>query len=137
MIDRYTRPVLATIWSDVRRYETWLKVELAACEAMEAAGLVPAGTAAEVRAKASGKLDAKRILEHEERTRHDVIAFLTHVEELAGASARWLHLGMTSSDVLDAAFAILLRESADEILAGVDQLARRRWRARRTSTARR
>ena len=122
MIDRYTRPALATIWSDVRRYETWLKVELAACEAMEDAGLVPVGTAAEVRAKASGKLDAKRILEHEERTRHDVIAFLTHVEELAGVNARWLHLGMTSSDVLDAAFAILLRESADEILAGVDQL---------------
>ena len=122
MIDRYTRPALATIWSDVRRYETWLRVELAACEAMEDAGLVPVGTAAEVRAKASGKLDAKRILEHEERTRHDVIAFLTHVEELAGVSARWLHLGMTSSDVLDAAFAILLRESADEILAGVDQL---------------
>ena len=122
MIDRYTRPVLATIWSDGRRYETWLKVELAACQAMEAAGLVPAGTAAEVGAKASGKLDAKRILEHEERTRHDVIAFLTHVEELAGTSARWLHLGMTSSDVLDAGFAILLRESADEILAGVDGL---------------
>ena len=122
MIDRYTRPVLATIWSDGRRYETWLKVELAACEAMEAAGLVPAGTAAEVRSKASGKLDAKRILEHEERTRHDVIAFLTHVEELAGASARWLHLGMTSSDVLDAAFAILMREAADEILAGVAEL---------------
>ena len=122
MIERYTRPALATIWTDVRRYETWLRVELAACEAMEAASLVPVGTAAEVRAKASGKLDAKRILEHEERTRHDVIAFLTHVEELAGVSARWLHLGMTSSDVLDAAFGILLRESADEILAGVDQL---------------
>jgi adenylosuccinate lyase len=122
MIERYTRPVLATIWSDASRYETWLKVELAACEAMEAAGLVPTGSTAEVRAKASGKLNAKRILEHEERTRHDVIAFLTHVEELAGVTARWLHLGMTSSDVLDAAFAILLRNSADEILAGVDLL---------------
>ena len=122
MIDRYTRPALAKIWSDARRYETWLQVELAACEAMERAGQVPAGTAAEVRAKAAGKLDAKRILEIEERTRHDVIAFLTHVEELAGGGARWLHLGMTSSDVLDAAFAIQLREAADEILAGVDQL---------------
>ncbi len=122
MIERYTRPVLTTLWSDARRYETWLKVELSACEAMEAAGAVPVGTAAEVRGKASGKLDPKRILEHEERTRHDVIAFLTHVEELAGGSARWLHLGMTSSDVLDAGFAILLREAADEILAGIDQL---------------
>ena len=122
MIDRYTQPILAQIWSDARRYETWLAVELAACQAMEEASVVPAGTATDVRAKAEGKLDAKRILEHEERTRHDVIAFLTHVEELAGASARWLHLGMTSSDVLDASLAMLLREAADAILEGVDQL---------------
>jgi len=123
MIERYTRPALAEIWSDARRYETWLAVELAACEAMEAAGQVPAGTAAEVRAKAKGKLDVRRILQIEEQTRHDVIAFLTHVEELAGAPARWLHLGMTSSDVLDASFALLLRAAADQILAGVDQLS--------------
>jgi adenylosuccinate lyase len=122
MIERYTRPVMAKIWSDARRYETWLEVELAACAAMEAAGQVPAGTAAEVRGKAVGQLDAQRILAIEERTRHDVIAFLTHVEELAGAPARWLHLGMTSSDVLDASFALLLRQAADEILVGVDQL---------------
>jgi len=122
MIDRYTRPALAKIWSDARRYEAWLTVELAACEAMETAGRVPAGTAARVRAQAANRLDARRILEIEERTRHDVIAFLTHVEELAGEAARWLHLGMTSSDVLDAAFAMLLREAADEILAGVDEL---------------
>src|SRR5262249_25632480 len=76
------------------------------------------GTAAAVRAKAQGKLDPARILEHEERTRHDVIAFLTHVEELAGEPARWLHLGMTSSHVLDASPAITLVEAADQILAG-------------------
>jgi len=122
MIARYTRPELAAIWSDDHRFETWLRVELSACEAMEAAGLVPPGTAAAVRAKAAGKLDAARIAEHEERTRHDVIAFLTHVEELAGEPARWLHLGMTSSDVLDAAFAVQLVEAADHILAGVDLL---------------
>src|SRR5690242_7176721 len=122
MIDRYTRPPLAAIWSDARRYEVWLRVELAACEAMEAAGTVPAGTAAAVREKAAGKLNPPRILEIENRTRHDVIAFLTHVEELAGEPARWLHLGMTSSDVLDASFAILLHEAAGEILAGVDLL---------------
>jgi len=75
-----------------------------------------------VRAKAAGKLDPARILEHEERTRHDVIAFLTHVEELAGEPARWLHLGMTSSDVLDASLAIQLVEAADQILAGIDLL---------------
>ena len=122
MISRYTRPELAELWSDRHRYETWLKVELSACAEMEAAGTVPAGTAAAVRAKAQGKLDPARILEHEERTRHDVIAFLTHVEELAGEPARWLHLGMTSSDVLDASLALTLVEAADEILAGVDLL---------------
>src|SRR3954471_20911541 len=122
MIDRYTRPPLAALWSDSRRYEVWLGVELAACEAMEAAGSVPRGTAAAVREKAEGKLNAPRFLEIEPRPRHDVIAFLTHVEELAGEPARWLHLGMTSSDVLDASFAILLREAAQEILAGLDIL---------------
>ena len=122
MIPRYTRAELAELWSDSHRYETWLRVELAACAEMEKAGTVPAGTAAAVRAKAAGKLDPARILEHEERTRHDVIAFLTHVEELAGEPARWLHLGMTSSDVLDAALAIQLYEAADQILAGIDEL---------------
>ena len=76
-----------------------------------------------MRAKAAGQLDPARIAEHETRTRHDVIAFLTHVEELAGEPARWLHLGMTSSDVLDAALAIQLREAADEILSGIDRAA--------------
>ncbi len=124
MIDRYSRPALLTLWSDSRRYETWLKVELAACEAMEISGRVPQGTAAVVRERAAGKLDAARINEIELRTRHDVIAFLTHVEELAGEPARWLHLGMTSSDVLDASLAILMRDAADEILGGIDELAR-------------
>src|SRR3954452_2527114 len=122
MIPRYTRNELVEIWSDARRYETWLRVELAACQAMEAAGTVPAGTAAVVRERAAGKLDPAAIAAHEARTRHDVIAFLSHVEELAGEPARWLHLGMTSSDVLDAAFAIQLCEAADQILAGVDLL---------------
>jgi adenylosuccinate lyase len=122
MIARYTRPDLTALWSDQYRFDTWLRVELAACEAMETAGTVPAGSAAAVRAKAQGKLDPVAILAHEERTRHDVIAFLTHVEELAGEPARWLHLGMTSSDVLDASFALQLVAAADEILAGVDLL---------------
>src|SRR5690242_1090315 len=122
MIDRYTRPPLAALWSDARRYDVWLRVELAACEAMEAAGSVPKGTAAAVREKAAGNLNPPRILEHEERTRHDVIAFLTHVEELAGEPARWLHLGMTSSDVLDAALAIQIVEATDQILEGIDKL---------------
>src|SRR3970282_2052370 len=97
MIPRYTPDDFKELWSDARRYRAWLDVELAACEAMERAGVVPAGTAAEVRPVAS-RLDSKRIDEIEGTTRHDVIAFLTHVEELAGAPARWLHRGMTSSD---------------------------------------
>jgi adenylosuccinate lyase len=138
MIARYTRPELVELWSDRHRYETWLRVELAACSAMESAGIVPAGTAARISAKASGKLDPARILEHEERTRHDVIAFLTHVEELVGEPARWLHLGMTSSDVLDAALAITLVAAADQILAGVELLraaCRRRAEEHRATVA--
>src|SRR2546421_11233794 len=105
MIPRYTRPELTELWSDRHRYETWLRIELAACSAMESAGRVPKGTAEAVREKAAGRLDPARILEHEERTRHDVIAVLTHVEELVGEPARWLHLGMTSSGVRDAGLA--------------------------------
>ncbi|HVU50790.1 MAG TPA: adenylosuccinate lyase [Polyangia bacterium] len=138
MIARYTRPELQRLWSDQHRFDTWLRVELAACLAMEAAGAVPGGTAAAVRAKAEGKLDPARILEHEERTRHDVIACLTHVEELAGEPARWLHLGMTSSDVLDASLALQLVAATDEILAGTDLLlaaCRRRAQEHRATPA--
>jgi adenylosuccinate lyase len=122
MITRYSRPELVAIWSDASRYAAWLDVELAACEAMEEAGAVPRGTAQAVRAKAHGKLDAARIDEHERITRHDVIAFLTHVEELAGEPARWLHLGMTSSDVLDTATALQCQRALDRILDGIDEL---------------
>jgi adenylosuccinate lyase len=122
MISRYTRPELAELWSDRHRYETWLKVELSACKEMEAAGAVPAGTAAAVWAKAQGRLDPARILEHEERTRHDVIAFLTHVEEVCGEDARFLHLGLTSSDLLDTTLAIQLQRAADLLLADLDRV---------------
>src|SRR6476646_11283028 len=138
MIPRYTRKELVELWSDGHRYETWLRVELAACAEMEKSGAVPAGTAEAIRAKAAGKLDPARIAAHEERTRHDVIAFLSHVEELAGEPARWLHLGMTSSDVLDASYAITLVESADQILAGIDLLraaCRRRAEEHRATVA--
>jgi adenylosuccinate lyase len=123
MILRYSRPELRALWSDQHRFDTWLEVELAACEAMEAEGVVPAGSGARVRERASGKLDPERILAIEETTKHDVIAFLTHVEELAGEDARWLHLGMTSSDVLDSSFAMLLGEALDHVLDGLDRLA--------------
>lgn len=122
MIQRYTRPELSEIWSDGHRFETWLRVELAACEAMEAEDLVPETTAEAVRVRAAGSLRPERIAEIEATTRHDVIAFLTHVEELAGEPARWLHLGMTSSDVLDTALALQCAEAGERILAGVDAL---------------
>ncbi len=115
MIPRYTPDDMAALWSPERKYESWLAIELAACESMETAGLVPAGTAGRVRAQKLA-LDPKRIDAIEAETRHDVIAFLTHVEELAGEPARWLHRGMTSSDVLDTSFAMLLRDAADALL---------------------
>jgi adenylosuccinate lyase len=123
MISRYSRPELAALWDDAYRFELWLVIELAACEAMEQVGTVPLGTAAKVRDAAAGKLNAQRILEIEQNTRHDVIAFLTHVEELAGEPARWLHLGMTSSDVLDTALALQTGRALDRILSGVLGLA--------------
>jgi adenylosuccinate lyase len=121
MIPRYSPKDFVELWSAAHRYETWLEVELAACAAMEEEGLVPKGTAAGLRAK-NVKLDADRIEEIEKTTKHDVIAFLTHVEERAGIDARWLHRGMTSSDVLDTSLAMLLRDAADALLARCDLL---------------
>jgi adenylosuccinate lyase len=123
MIARYARPELAALWDDRSRFELWLEIELAACRAMERAGTVPPGSADHVRAAASGRLDPQRILEIEARTRHDVIAFLTHVEELAGEPARWLHLGMTSSDVLDTALALQTTRALDRVLVQLELLA--------------
>jgi adenylosuccinate lyase len=128
MIPRYTPPELAALWSSERRFQIWLEVELAACEAMEEAGVVPKGVAGRIRDKKL-VLDAARIEEIERTTKHDVIAFLTHVEELAGDDARWLHRGMTSSDVLDTSFAIQLRDAADGLVkrtsALLESLAKR------------
>jgi len=121
VVPRYTPDDFADLWSPARRYEVWLDVELAACAAMEEEGLVPAGTAATIRAKHI-VLSPARIDEIERTTKHDVIAFLTHLEELAGSEARWLHRGMTSSDVLDTSLAILLRDAADKLLARCDKL---------------
>jgi adenylosuccinate lyase len=121
VIPRYTPTDFAELWSPARRFAIWLDVELAACDALEEAGLVPRGIAAAIRAK-NIALDPARIDEIERTTRHDVIAFLTHVEELAGLDARWLHRGMTSSDVLDSSLAILLRDAADRLIARCDKV---------------
>jgi adenylosuccinate lyase len=121
VIPRYTPSDFTELWSSAHRFSVWLDVEIAACEAMQEAGLVPAGTAAAIRGRALA-LNASRIDEIERTTKHDVIAFLTHVEELAGIDARWLHRGMTSSDVLDTSFAILLRDAADKLIERCDRL---------------
>src|SRR5579883_3378549 len=111
MIERYSRPEMARWFTDACRFELWLEVELAACEAMEAEGSVPAGTAMSIR-KAQLHPNPTRINELEQTTRHDVIAFLTHIEELAGPAARFLHLGMTSSDVVDTALALQMTRAS-------------------------
>ena len=118
---------MGAIWSEQRRYETWLEVELAAADAMAEAGLVPADAARELRAKAA--FDIARIEEIEQTTQHDVIAFTTAVAEKVGPAARWLHFGLTSSDVVDTAQAIQLRQACDLIvkdLAGLMEAVRGR-----------
>lgn len=119
MIPRYAPADFQALWSQKRKYQAWFDVEIAACRAMEGAGVVPAGTADEVSAFRS-QLDAAAIDEIEKVTRHDVIAFLTHVEALAGDPARWLHRGMTSSDVLDSSLALLLVEATDKLSSRLD-----------------
>src|SRR4051812_11821949 len=123
MIPRYSRPEMVALWTPERRYQTWLEVELAAGRAMADAGLVPREAIEECAAKAGtfSAQDAARIDEIEKTTRHDVIAFLTFLEERIGPPARHLHFGMTSSDVLDTSLAMLLRDAADLIDAGIDK----------------
>ena len=123
MIPRYSRPEMAALWTAERRYQTWLEVELAAARAMAEEGMVPRAAVEECAAKAGSfsAQDAARIDEIEKTTRHDVIAFLTFLEERIGPAARHLHFGMTSSDVLDTSLGILLRDAADLILAGLDK----------------
>ncbi len=121
MIPRYTHPDMGRIWSETRRYETWLQVEVAAAEAMAEAGLVPADAARDLRER--GAFDIARIDEIEKTTQHDVIAFTTAVAEKVGPSARWLHFGLTSSDVVDTAQAVQMVEACDLTLRNLEALA--------------
>ena len=114
MISRYTRPEMGRIWEPENRYTKWLEVEIAACEAMTDEGLVPKEALETIKKKAG--FSVERILEIEETTKHDVIAFLTNVEEYVGPDSRYIHLGLTSSDVLDTSFALLLKEAMDVII---------------------
>src|SRR6202451_1248893 len=126
MIDRYTRPEMARIWSDENKYRQWLEVELAAAEALAATHDVPPEAARALRKPAT--LDLQRIQEIEREVKHDVIAFTTAVSEslaAAGeaAASRWLHYGLTSNDVVDTAQALLVRAASDVILSGINDLA--------------
>ncbi len=120
MIARYTRPEMGRLWTEQAKYDSWLEVELAACEAMARTGQVPPKAAARLRKTA--RFDVARIEEIEKQVRHDVIAFLSAVAEHAGEDARYLHLGMTSSDVLDTSMALRLRQVAGLLVEGVDRL---------------
>jgi adenylosuccinate lyase len=120
MIARYTSPEMGRVWSEQRRYEAWLQVETAAAEAMARAGIIPPEAARDIRER--GGFDVARIDEIERVTQHDVIAFTTAVAEQVGPSARWLHFGLTSSDVIDTAQALQMRDACDLILTGLGDL---------------
>ena len=120
MIERYTLPQMGALWTQRRKYEAWLEVELAVCEALEEVNKVPKGTAAHVRRKVT--IDPNRIDAIEKVAKHDVVAFLEFVAEQAGPKARYIHAGLTSSDVLDTGLALQLVESGAIILQDLDQL---------------
>ncbi len=120
MIARYTRPEMGALWGEEAKVARWLRVELAVCEAWARRGAIPADALARIRARA--RVDAGRIAAIEARVHHDVIAFLTDLEAAIGEDSRFVHLGLTSSDVLDTALALALVEAADALIAGVDRL---------------
>lgn len=120
MIKRYTRQTMGDLWTDQNKYATWLKVELLVCEAMAKYGMIPEQAYEVIRSKAN--FSVERIEEIELETRHDVIAFLTNVAEHVGPESRFIHKGLTSSDILDTAMAVLLRQAGKIILQGCDLL---------------
>ncbi|HKP01117.1 MAG TPA: adenylosuccinate lyase [Nitrospiraceae bacterium] len=120
MIDRYARPKMKAIWDLKHKYEIWLDVELAACAAFERAGRVPRGTAARIGKRAT--IDVKRIARIEKVTKHDVIAFLESLVESVGPEHRFLHMGLTSSDIVDTALAVQMTEALDLILDDLEGL---------------
>ena len=120
MIDRYTRPEMGAVWSQATKYAAWLRVELAVCEAYARRGRIPPDALARISAQA--RVDPARIDAIEARVRHDVIAFLTNLEEALGADSRYVHVGLTSSDVVDTALALQLQQASDLLLAGLQRL---------------
>jgi len=120
MIERYSREEMKSIWNDFNKYSLWLKIEIAAAEAMEKYKIIPKGISKKVKKKA--KINTKRILEIEKKVKHDVIAFLTSITEKVGKEARYLHKGMTSSDILDTCFNLQLKQSGEILIKDLDLL---------------
>jgi len=120
MIPRYSRAKMESIWSPENRYQKWLDIEILACEAMAKLGFIPEASLETIKEKAA--FDVDRIDEIEKTTKHDVIAFLTSVTEKVGADGRFIHMGLTSSDILDTSLAVLMQEAADILLADLDAL---------------
>ena len=118
MIPRYTRPQMAAIWEDENKFSIWMRIEILACEAMNRLGVVPSADLKRIQKKAA--FSVARINEIEDEVQHDVIAFLTNVAEHVGPSSRFIHKGMTSSDVIDTALAVQMVEAADLLIAGVE-----------------
>ncbi|HKT16516.1 MAG TPA: adenylosuccinate lyase [Stellaceae bacterium] len=120
MIPRYSRPAMSAIWEPENRFRIWFEIEAHACDALAAAGIIPKAAAEAIRAK--GKWDVRRIDEIERQIHHDVLAFLTNLGEHIGPDSRFLHQGMTSSDVLDTCLALQLKQASDILLADIDAL---------------
>lgn len=121
LIERYTLPEMGELWTDTYKLKTWLQVEIAVCEAQAELGKIPGEAVEEIKAKAD--FDLKRVQEIEQEVRHDMIAFLTNVNEYVGDVGRYIHLGLTSSDVLDTALALQLVASVNIILEHIEKLA--------------
>src|SRR6266498_5119746 len=120
MIDRYTLPEMGALWSEQNKFQKWLDVELAVCEVHAEMGTIPAEAVAEIKSRAKFSVD--RINEIEKTTNHDVIAFTTNLAESIGEAARFVHYGLTSSDVVDTANALLLRDASDILLKKVESV---------------
>ncbi len=121
MIERYSRPEMRKIWSEQNKFDKWLKIEILACEALAELGEIPKSSLQNIKKKA--RFNIKRINQIERETKHDVIAFLTNISENVGKDSRYIHLGLTSSDVLDTALAIQLKEASNILLIDLNRLA--------------
>ncbi|HEV8538361.1 MAG TPA: adenylosuccinate lyase [Bacteroidota bacterium] len=121
MIPRYTRPAMGEIWTEEAKFRSWLEIELLACEAQAELGVVPKDAAKIIRQKA--KFDVRRIEEIERQVKHDMIAFLTNVGESVGSESRFIHLGMTSSDVVDTGLSVQMKKSGEHLSKGLQELA--------------